>query len=111
MKQMLPQQGTITINDTPIANIPSAQWLNHVALVPQDVELFDLSIRDNIVIDRQDTSEDQLETILQQAALDDFIATLPDGLDTLIGERGVKLSGGQRQRLGIARASYAKHPF
>lgn len=104
MKQMLPASGAIMVDDTNLNNIASAQWLAQIGFVPQDVELFNMSIRDNILIDQPMIDEAAYKTALDQAALSDFIARLPEGDATLIGERGIKLSGGQRQRLGIARA-------
>ncbi len=111
MKQMLPNEGNLTINDTDVSHIPTADWLRQIGFVPQDVELFNLSIRDNIVIDRDDIDEALLNNVIEQSALDEFIDSLPDGLDTIIGERGIKLSGGQRQRLGIARALVRQAPI
>ncbi len=80
-------------------------------MLPQDIELFNLSIRDNILLDKQDIDDAILEQTLKQSALSDFVKTLPNGLDTMVGERGVKLSGGQRQRLGIARALIRQAPI
>lgn len=111
MKQMLPQDGEFLIDDVSVPHITSNDWLAQIGFVPQDVELFNLSIRENIVIDRDDVSDEFLMEILAQAALDEFIETLPEGLDTIIGERGIKLSGGQRQRLGIARALVRQAPI
>ena len=104
MKQMLPDSGAIQVGGTDLKHIASQDWLDRLGFVPQDVELFNLSIRDNILIDRQDIDEVQYREALRQAALDEFINSLPEKDDTMIGERGIKLSGGQRQRLGIARA-------
>lgn len=104
MKQMLPASGAITVDGVDLRHIASAQWLAQIGFVPQDVELFNMSIRDNILIDQPNVDEAVYRAALEQAALSDFLARLPDGDATLIGERGIKLSGGQRQRLGIARA-------
>ncbi len=104
MKQMLQDSGDFKIGNAPISHIPTGDWLSQIGFVPQDVELFNLTIRENILIDRDDVSDDFLQEILKQSALNEFVDSLPDKLDTIIGERGVKLSGGQRQRLGIARA-------
>jgi len=104
MKQMLPDSGAFTVDGASVSYIETRDWLAQIGFVPQDVELFNLSIRDNILIDRDDISDEDLASVLKQSALDEFIDSLPDGLDTVIGERGIKLSGGQRQRLGIARA-------
>lgn len=111
MKQMLPDSGEFKVDDTSILHVPTEDWLSQIGFVPQDVELFNLSIRDNILIDRDDIDEDFLNHVLKQSALDEFIDSLPDGINTIIGERGIKLSGGQRQRLGIARALIRKAPI
>lgn len=83
-------------------------WLAQIGYIPQSIYLIDESIRDNIAfgIDHDKIDEDRLWEVLKEAQLDEFIKSLPDGLDTTIGDRGVRLSGGQRQRIGIARALY-----
>lgn len=111
MKQMLPEQGSINIDNSNISYIATADWLSQISYVPQDIELFNLSIRDNILLDKQDIDPGTLDHVLKQSALAEFIETLPEGLDTMVGERGVKLSGGQRQRLGIARALVRQAPI
>lgn len=105
MKQMWPGDGCIRIGDSDLRHIKSGAWLRAIGYVPQDVELFNMSIRDNILLDRVgDVSNGDYKRAIEQAALAEFIASLPDGDATMVGERGIKLSGGQRQRLGIARA-------
>lgn len=105
MKQMWPEDGTIAVDGMDLRHISGEDWLNQIGIVPQDVELFNMSIRDNILLDRIDSiDEASYRAALGQAALDAFIDSLPQGDATMIGERGIKLSGGQRQRLGIARA-------
>lgn len=105
MKQMEPTQGAIRIDGTDLKNIPSREWLGHIGFVPQEVELFNMTIRENILLDRDAAgNEEAYASALKHAALDRLIETLPQGDDTPVGERGIKLSGGQRQRLGIARA-------
>lgn len=111
MKQMLPEKGSINIDDVNISYIPTTDWLNQISYVPQDIELFNVSMRDNILLDKQDINAQILEQVLDQSALSEFVKTLPHGLDTMVGERGVKLSGGQRQRLGIARALIRQAPI
>lgn len=85
-------------------------WQKNLAYVPQEIYLLDGSIRENIALgESKDTIDDDLiEKVLSMAELDGYVKTLSDGLDTFVGERGVKLSGGQRQRIGIARALYQK---
>ena len=75
-----------------------------VALVAQDTYLFNINLRANILLARPDASEADLMAAIERSALTEFIASLPDGLETPVGERGVQLSGGQRQRVAIARA-------
>ncbi len=75
-----------------------------VALVAQDTYLFHLTLRDNVALARPDATPPEIDLAVERAALGEFVAALPDGLDTVVGERGTRLSGGQRQRLAIARA-------
>ena len=83
-------------------------WLAQIGYIPQSIYLVDESIRDNIAfgIDTDQINDDRIWEVCEEAQLADFIRTLPEGLDTRIGDRGVRLSGGQRQRIGIARALY-----
>jgi ABC-type multidrug transport system fused ATPase/permease subunit len=83
-------------------------WLGQIGYIPQSIYLIDESIRDNIAfgIDADKIDEKRIWEVLEEAQLADFIKSLPEGLDTTIGDRGVRLSGGQRQRIGIARALY-----
>ena len=104
MKQIVPTGGDIFIGDVNLKNIESDNWLSHLALVPQDVELINASMRENILLDQDDIDENFYRECLCKSYLEDFVASLPEGDETQIGERGVKLSGGQKQRLGIARA-------
>jgi ABC-type multidrug transport system fused ATPase/permease subunit len=104
MKQIMPTGGDIIIGDASLKNIASDDWLSHLALVPQDVELMNATLRENILLDRDDIDEEFYRDCLRKAYLEEFVASLPEGDNTEIGERGVKLSGGQKQRLGIARA-------
>ena len=104
---MKPDQGKIEVDGQDIwKNIDG--WRNMLAYVPQSIYLIDGSIRENIALgiseDRID--DDHIERVLRMAELDTFVKELPDGVETEVGERGVKLSGGQRQRIGIARALY-----
>ncbi|MCK8433843.1 thiol reductant ABC exporter subunit CydD [Streptomyces sp. D2-8] len=81
-----------------------------VGLCAQDAHLFDSSLRENLLLARKDATEDQLRAALGRARLLDWADSLPDGLDTLVGEHGARLSGGQRQRLALARALLADFP-
>lgn len=82
----------------------------HVGLCAQDAHLFDSSLRENLRLARPSADEGALRAALAAARLDDWVATLPEGLDTLVGEHGARLSGGQRQRLALARALLADFP-
>ena len=90
-----------------------AALLRHraIALVAQEVSLFDDSVRGNIAYGRFGASEAEIVAAAKAAAADDFIRALPQGYDTLVGEQGVKLSGGQRQRVAIARAMLKNAPI
>lgn len=83
-------------------------WLKNIGYVPQMIFMLDDTIRANVAfgIDSEDLSEERVWEVLKEAQLDEFVRSLPEGLDTKIGERGIRLSGGQRQRIGIARALY-----
>lgn len=101
------QEGTITCDGRNIfENYPS--WLSKIGYIPQSIYLIDESIRDNIAfgIDVDKIDEKRIWEVLEEAQLKEFVEELPEGLDTTIGDRGVRISGGQRQRLGIARALY-----
>ena len=83
-------------------------WLSQIGYIPQSIYLVDETIRENIALgmDEDAIDEDRIWEVMEEAQLADFVRSLPDGLDTTIGDRGVRLSGGQRQRIGIARALY-----
>lgn len=101
------QEGEITCDGVNIfKNYES--WLAQVGYIPQSIYLIDESIRDNIAFgtDRDKISDERIWEVLEEAQLKEFVGELPEGLDTTIGDRGVRLSGGQRQRIGIARALY-----
>lgn len=101
------QEGEITCDGVNIfKNYES--WLAQVGYIPQSIYLIDESIRDNIAfgIDADEIDDKRIWEVLEEAQLKEFIEELPEGLDTTIGDRGVRLSGGQRQRIGIARALY-----
>ena len=102
------QEGSILINGTNIKTIPLL-WSSLVSYVPQNVYLIDDSIRNNVAfgIKKKEIDDDRIWTVLEKAQLKDFVKKLPKGLDTIVGERGVKFSGGQRQRIAIARALYS----
>ena len=95
------------MNTTDIRNFRLRTYRDLLAIVQQDVFLFDGSVRDNIAYGRYDASDEEVEDAAHRANAHEFIAKLPEGYETFVGERGVKLSGGQQQRLAIARAILA----
>ncbi|WP_035293698.1 ABCB family ABC transporter ATP-binding protein/permease [Brevundimonas bacteroides] len=102
-----PQNGRVLIEGVDARDVTQASLRQAVALVPQDVALFNDSIRVNIAFARPDADEAAVWAAAEAAELADFIRGLPDGMNTKVGERGLKLSGGERQRVGIARALLA----
>lgn len=102
-----PQEGQILVDNTDIRTNMAA-WHEKIGYIPQTIYLMDDTIKANIAfgVDVSKVDEERIHTVLKEAQLDEFIAQLPDGINTEIGDRGVKLSGGQRQRIGIARALY-----
>ena len=99
-----PDTGSIAINDIPIDTLPVSRLRAMIAVVPQDLVLFNNSIAANIGLGRDGATPADIEQAARLAGLHSFIAALPDCYDTAIGERGLKLSGGERQRIAIARA-------
>lgn len=103
-----PQEGKITVDGMDISESYRG-WHDKIGYIPQTIYMLDDTIRNNIAFGKKDGIDDeQIWAALRQAQLDDFVASLEEGLDTMIGEAGVRLSGGQRQRIGIARALYRK---
>jgi len=102
-----PQSGDVLVNGQSIETVKKS-WQRIVGYIPQTIFLMDDSLRRNIAIGIADSEidEDAIREALKSAQLEEFVASLPEGLDTVVGERGVRLSGGQRQRIGIARALY-----
>ncbi|MFJ7367335.1 ABC transporter ATP-binding protein [Peribacillus frigoritolerans] len=103
------QSGSIKIDGIDIRDYKLTSLRKHIGIVQQDVFLFDGTIRDNIIYGNTEATEAQLYQAIEDAQLNDLIEQLPEGLETLIGERGVKLSGGQKQRVSIARI-FLKNP-
>jgi ATP-binding cassette subfamily B protein len=101
--------GAITIDGIDIRDITQRSLRAQIGIVQQDVFLFGGSIRENIAYGNLEASEADITEAVRRARLDRFIASLPDGLDTMVGERGIKLSGGQKQRVAIARI-FLKNP-
>ncbi len=99
-----PDQGLIRIDGKDMATLNLRSYRKHIAVVPQTSILFQGSIRDNITYGMPSVTDEQLENAIHAANLTNFIMELPNGVNTVVGERGGKLSGGQRQRIAIARA-------
>jgi ABC-type multidrug transport system fused ATPase/permease subunit len=101
------KSGSVLVNGRGISEVKQ-QWQRIVGYIPQTIFLMDDSLRRNIAIGVADEEIDEvaIREALKSAQLEDFVESLPEGLDTVVGERGVRLSGGQRQRIGIARALY-----
>ena len=102
-----PQSGVITLDGVDLRKVKQASLRRAVALVPQDVALFNDTIGANIAFARPDATAAEIRSAAEAAELGPFIDSLPAGMATLVGERGLKLSGGERQRVGIARALLA----
>lgn len=96
--------GGVIYNGRDVKTMNQISLREKLGLVPQDVVLFNATVRDNILYGRPDASQEELEAAAEQAQLLEFIKALPEGWDTRVGERGLKLSGGEKQRVGIARA-------
>jgi len=104
---LAPQSGEVNVDGKNIQdNLRS--WQNQIGYVPQSIFLIDDSLRNNVAfgVSKSEIDEQAVRAAIRSAQLEEFVATLPNGLDTVVGERGVRLSGGQRQRIGIARALY-----
>nr|WP_246398951.1 ATP-binding cassette domain-containing protein [Hymenobacter luteus] len=100
------QSGEIRVDGVPLRLENTEAWHQLVGYVKQDTFLMQASLRDNITLGESDPDPQRLQYALEQASLADFVESLPQGLDTVSGERGARLSGGQRQRIGVARAMY-----
>ncbi len=99
-----PDAGAILIDGVPLADLDPFGWRTRLGYVGQDVFLFNASIRDNIAYGRRGAGDAEIEAAARAANAHEFVAELPDGYATVVGDRGVRLSGGQRQRIALARA-------
>jgi ATP-binding cassette subfamily B protein len=102
-----PQAGRVTLDGCDLKTVKQASLRRAVALVPQEVALFNDTMRFNIAFGKPDATEEEIWAAAEAAELGVFIRALPEGMETKVGERGLKLSGGERQRVGIARALLA----
>ncbi len=99
-----PDGGTIVVDGTPLPELRVGDWRRQIGLVDQDGFVFHATVRENIRFGKLDATQEEIERAARIAAAHEFVAELPQGYDTVVGERGQRLSGGQRQRLAIARA-------
>jgi len=99
-----PQSGEIAIDGNDLSKFDLRTYRRHISVVPQESVLFEGSVRDNVTYGLGSVSDKRVSEALQAANASEFVAELPDGADTLVGERGARISGGQKQRLAIARA-------
>ena len=103
-----PTSGMISVDDVALTQGNVREWQSHIAHVPQSIYLADATIIENIAfgVPKEQIDHERIKVAARQAKLLELIASLPEGYETIVGERGVRLSGGQRQRIGIARALY-----
>jgi ATP-binding cassette, subfamily C, bacterial CydCD len=106
-----PDRGAVRIGDVDLAELDFDAWRAQLAWVPQRPHLFASSIAENVRLGRQDASEEELAGAIAAAGLSDVVSRLPDGLDTVLGERGAGLSAGERQRIALARAFLRDAPL
>ena len=106
-----PQEGTIRVDGKDIRDVELASLHKNIAMVLQDTFLFNGTIAENIAFARPEAKKEEIEAAAKIARVHDEIAAMPDGYDTLVGERGAKLSGGQKQRIAIARATLCEAPI
>jgi len=111
LKIFNPDFGEILVDGKNISNVTFDSLRANIALIPQDSMLFHRTMFDNIAYGKLNCSKEEVILAAKKAYIDDFIMSLPDGYDTLVGERGIKLSGGQRQRIAIARAILKNAPI
>jgi ATP-binding cassette subfamily C protein len=104
MGLMPPGSGRITVDGTPLNPARARSWREEIGYVAQDTFLFHDTVRANLLWARPDATESELRAALERAAADEFVARLPQDLDTIVGDRGATLSQGERQRLALARA-------
>ncbi|MFK7803265.1 MAG: ABC transporter ATP-binding protein [Anaerolineae bacterium] len=99
-----PTQGAILVDGQPLNTLSLTAWRKNMAVVSQDVQLFNISIADNIMYGKFEATKEQIVAAAKQADAHEFIIDLPNGYDTIVGDRGARLSGGQKQRISFARA-------
>ena len=100
----IPDAGRITIDGVDLRRMDLLSWRKRIGYVTQDVIIFNDTVRNNLVFSHPEATEADIGKVVELTRLGDIIEALPDGLDTVLGEGGVRLSGGQKQRLALARA-------
>lgn len=103
--------GSVEVDGTDVRKLRQTELRQNIAYVPQEPLLFHASIKENVLLAQPDATDAEIRKALKQAHAWDFVSTLPEGIDSIVGERGVKLSGGQKQRVAIARAVLRKAPI
>ena len=103
---LTPTEGEICLDGVKLTPEVQPSWLRRVGYVPQEVYIFHGSLAENIALGCKEIDRERVLRILRQVSLDKWLQTLPEGMDTVLGESGGRLSGGQKQRIGIARALY-----
>jgi ABC-type multidrug transport system fused ATPase/permease subunit len=106
-----PQNGEILIDNQPLSQFSQQEWQDYISIVPQNSMLFNRSILENIAYSRPEAKMDEIIIAAKQAHIHEFIQSLPQQYDSMVGENGVKLSGGQKQRIAIARALLKQAPI
>ena len=106
-----PTSGTVSLDGIPLPEMARQDWCKRVAVVTQELFLFHASLRENICYGVTNAADQEIEAVIEAAQLRDLVDRLPDGLNTLVGERGYRLSGGEKQRVAIARALLCQAPY
>ncbi|MFD2132574.1 thiol reductant ABC exporter subunit CydD [Pseudogracilibacillus auburnensis] len=109
--RLQPSEGDMFLNGKKVESLNDESWLSQIAYIPQQPYIFPLSLADNIRFYRPKASDEQVQQIIQKIGLEDFVATLPNGMEEKIGEGGRALSGGQEQRVALARALLSEKPI
>lgn len=106
-----PGEGEITVGNRSLRNIRREEWLQCISWVPQSPYMFNATLRENLLVAKKNATEDELTSAIEHARLGPFVSSLPQGLETKIGERGARISGGEAQRLSLARAFIKDAPL